>query len=227
MSDKPLPSVVDLQVAWEDIQHIHKEYLSAHGVKLPQAKHYARTSKALWLAVLHHHSGQEVHKNDIEAVVRRDMPHLAGDQQIRHLKRDGWDIGEKIGIHKLNPYHPSPEFQTTTRQKQARLDATSFDDIKKAFGYCCATCGAREGQPNPRYGKTPVKLQQGHKDPAAAGDDIGNIIPQCQFCNRSYRGDFVFDDKGRVVSVNSIRPIKKARLHVQQAIYQWLKGRLK
>lgn len=50
-----------------------------------------------------------------------------------------------------------------------------------------------------------------------------NIIPQCQFCNRAYKNDFVFDAKGRVVSVCSLAPVKKARAEVQASIYEWLK----
>ena len=47
-----------------------------------------------------------------------------------------------------------------------------------------------------------VKLQRGHKDPEKSLR-ISNIIPQCQFCNRSYKNDFTFDDKGRVRAVAS------------------------
>ena len=57
-----------------------------------------------------------------------------------------------------------------------RLKATSSSEIKSIFGGRCATCGAYEGEPDPRYGGENVKLQQGHKDPCAAGDDYHNII---------------------------------------------------
>ena len=104
-----------------------------------------------------------------------------------------------------------------------RLNAGTFDDIKRSFGYRCATCGAREGGPDPRYGEGHVQIQQGHQDPNGAGDDPDNIIPQCQFCNRSYKSDFVFDDKGRVRAVASAQPVRRASRSVQLKVLTWLK----
>ena len=54
-------------------------------------------------------------------------------------------------------------------------------------------------------------------------DDISNIIPQCPFCNQAYKDDYVFDEKGRVKSVASIGPIKRAGRAVQKMIYEHLK----
>lgn len=143
------------------------------------------------------------------------------------MKRDGWEIGPQPGKHKINPYHPSQEFLNTNARKRIRLAATDFDSIKHSFGYRCATCGAREGQPDPRYGSNKVQLQQGHRDPSEAGDDMANIISQCQFCNRSYGNDFVFDDKGRVHAVAGINPVRRASTTVQRMIMEWLMKRWK
>ena len=46
---------------------------------------------------------------------------------------------------------------------------------------------------SPRYGEDIVQLQQGHKDPSKSATDKDNIIPQYQFCNRVYCGDFTLD----------------------------------
>ena len=48
------------------------------------------------------------------------------------------------------------------------------------------------------------------------------MIPQCQFCNRSYRGDFTFDDKGRVHAVASIEPVRRASPKVKAAVRAYL-----
>ena len=103
------------------------------------------------------------------------------------------------GSHALNPYKVSPEFETDKRRRQGTLSAKNFDELKEVFGNQCATCGAKEGETNPRYGDDIVELQRGHKDPDKPMT-LDNIIPQCQFCNRAYRRDYVFDDKGRVFS---------------------------
>ena len=53
---------------------------------------------------------------------------------------------------------------------------------------------------------------------------MSNVIPQCQYCNRSYRNDFTFDEKGRVRAVASVAPVKRATKAVQEKIYNCLKG---
>lgn len=52
---------------------------------------------------------------------------------------------------------------------------------------------------------------------------MSNVIPQCQYCNRSYRNDFTFDEKGRVRAVASEAPVKRATRAVQEKIYNCLK----
>lgn len=221
-----LPTSKELQDAWEELQEIHKKYLLEYDVAIPRASRYNETAKAVWLAVLWHYK-EDVHKDKISEVVRRDMKNVATDQQVRHLKRDGWDIGNKPGIHCLNPYKPSAEFATMDRQRRMRLEASNFEDLKKAFGYRCASCGAKEGKTNPRYGNDIVQLQQGHKDPAGSGNKMDNIIPQCQFCNRAYRDDFTFDEKGRVRAVANHQPVSRARESVQRKILEWLTQKFK
>lgn len=224
-----LPSKAALQKAWEDVQRLHKIHLAKHGVMIPEVSRYDEHQKAMWLAVMHHFEGQDVDKNFMSEVADQDMPHLSQDQQVRHLKRDGWEIqGSKAGLHRLDLSRPSSEFLNNEARKRVRMGATSFEEIKSAYGYRCATCGAQEGEPNPRYGADDVVvLQQGHQDPHKAGDTADNIIPQCQFCNRAYRDDFVFDDKGRAKAVAGMGPIKRASLPVQRKIYKWLQDHLK
>ncbi|MGI9250080.1 MAG: hypothetical protein ACR2PR_02630 [Pseudohongiellaceae bacterium] len=222
MSNHDLPSKKELQEAWLKVKDIHREYLARHNVNLPDAKNYWETSKSMWLAVLLHYEGQEVDKNFMMKVAERDRPNHAGDQQVRHLKRDGWEIGDIKGKHKLDPYKPSMEFLNVDRRKSKTLSASTFGEIKEAYGFKCATCGGKEGQPDSRYGSEKIKLQKAHMNPLDRGDIKGNIIPQCQFCNRAYRGDYVFDDKGRVKSVADVRPVQKADKKVQRMILKWL-----
>lgn len=223
MSDA-LPTQDALEEAYEDISRIHKTHLDQHGVRMPDKKSF----KWIWLAMLHHYKGERVHKNTISDAVRRVFPQAARDQQVRHLKRDGWNIEGSGGYHALkNPYQPSPDFANEAARRQGRLAANTFDDVKKSFGNRCATCGAVEGEPDPRYGADRVQLQQGHQDPSGRSDDMENIIPQCQFCNRAYRSDYVFDDRGRVRSVADIGPVRRAKRSVQRKIWEFLKPKFK
>ncbi len=105
-----LPTPSELQKAWEDIQRLHTQYLAVHEVIIPKVDDYAAHNRSLQLAVLWHYRDREVHKDEVSAIAQRDRPGAATDQQIRHLKRDGWDIGPKPGRHKLNPFRPSQEF---------------------------------------------------------------------------------------------------------------------
>ena len=84
-----------------------------------------------------------------------------------------------------------------------------FEEIKKKYDYRCATFGSREGEPNYRYPGSIAKLQKAHRNPHVPleGD---NIIPQCQFCNRAARNNWVYDARGRVVGVVSAEPILKS-----------------
>lgn len=213
------PSKKDLDAAYRAVADIHKRHLAQHGVKLPPQSSY----KWIWLAMLHYHKGGSVHKDAISDAVQKHYPEAGRDQQVRHLKRDGWNVIGGGGFHALeDPYRPSPEFINEQARRHGRLSSVDFDDIKKSFGNRCATCGSVEGEPDPRYGEARVHLQQGHQDPDEPGDDLNNIIPQCQFCNRAYRRDFVFDDKGRANAVADIGPVKRARTAVQKKIWKYL-----
>ena len=219
MSER-IPGKNELSRAYEEIADIHRQRLAKHGVKLPPKN----SVKWVWLAMLHYHGGEKVHKDEISDAVQKIFPGAGRDQQVRHLKRDGWHIAGDKGFHSLvDTNAPSPEFDTDKTRRGGRLSARTFDDIKKAFNYCCATCGAAEGKPNIRYGKEPVKLQQGHQDPDEPADLQSNIIPQCQFCNRAYRRDFVFDNKGRAKAVADVRPVRAARKQVQKKIWEYLR----
>ena len=218
-----LPNPEDLQKAWQDLCQIHAQYLQRHGVILPATAQYTGRAKSIWLAVLHYYENQEVHKDVISDVCQRDKSGLARDQQVRHLKRDGWRLTGKRGFHKIDPYQPSLEWINKKSRQAGRLKAKTFAELKQVYGNSCATCGAREGRPDPRYGEDKVSLQQGHIDPAQTADDIKNIIPQCQFCNRAYRRDFVFDTKGRVYAVADIGPVERASLAVKRDLFAWLK----
>ena len=220
MADRP-PTRQQLDAAYDEAARIHKEHLERHGVRLPSKT----SAKWVWLAMLYHNQGERVHKNEISEATRSVFPDAAPDQQVRHLVRDGWNV-ENIGDghHILHdPTQPSQTFVTDSTRRQSRLSARDFDDLKEVYGNRCATCGSVEGEVSWRYGEGVIQLQQGHMNPHDRADDMSNTIPQCQFCNRAYRGDFAFDDKGRVSAVADVRPVRRASESVQRRIWNYLK----
>lgn len=218
-----LPSRSQLETAYQEAARIHKTHLDQHGVKLPATS----TRKWVWLAMLMHFQGEPVHKDAISDAVQREFPGSGRDQQVRHLKRDGWNIEPAgNGEHILeNPYTPSQEFVTQRARRQGRISAEDFESLIKTFGNRCATCGGVQDEPDPRYGGDVIKLQRGHQNPHRPGDR-SNTIPQCQFCNRAYKDDYEFDDKGRVRAVANVGPVKRARQPVQRKIYDFLKEKM-
>ena len=210
--------------AWHELQAIYDANLAEYGVKWPQVG----TNKQVWLAVLFHGykncPGVMINKNQIAKIVNAHMPGSATDQQVRHLKRDGWYLkNDGKGGHALNPYKVSTEFVKDSIKRTDLLKDKNFQEIKEIYGNRCATCGAQEGDTNWRYGDDLVKLQKGHKDPSKPSV-AENIIPQCQFCNRAYQDYYVFDDKGRVKTIASIKPVQKASKAVKQKVYEFLKN---
>ncbi len=217
-----LPSIEELNAAWVDIERIHDEHLAQHEVKLPSPTSYKR----IWLAMLHHYCHRPVHKDEISDAVQREYPDAGKDQQVRHLKRDGWNItSPKRGYHQLkDPYRTSQEFHNEQNRRRGRLASKDFSELKKKFANRCATCGVREGEPDHRYGSDKVVLEQGHQDPDKPSDDPKNIIPQCQFCNRAYKSDFVFDDKGRVRAIGSVGPVERASEEVKMKVIEYFRS---
>ena len=214
----------DINIYWDKVCAIHKKYLSEYGVQLPRAG----SNKQIWLSVLLYSYELDdkgfVHKDEMSKIVSMHLPESATDQQVRHLKRDGWYlISDGKGGHRLNPYEVSPEFLQDQHRLSSILSAKDFEEIKKAFNYTCASCGSREGDSSWRYGNDEVELHKGHKDPEKSMDNK-NIIPQCQFCNRAYKDDFTFDDKGRVRSIASINPVVRASDSVKKKVFDYLKN---
>lgn len=221
-----IPSRQQMNQAWNAICDVHREHLPVHGVKLPKEG----TNKWVWLTTLWHNRPAYVHKDEISEAVRSIIPTAATDKQVRHLKRDGWKLisgkdveGQKLGEFIIDWFNPSAEFVNQQARRRGRLQAGDFEDLKEVYGNRCATCGATEGRPDPRYGDDKVELQQGHQDPDGPSDDPENLIPQCQFCNRAYKDNFVFDNKGRVRTIATLEPVKLASPQVQDNIFEYLR----
>lgn len=91
------PTRTQIRAAWQDLKRIYRTHLAQHNVKLPEDG----TAKALWLGVLWACKNRPVHKAEMSAIVQRELGGPPVDQQVRHLKRDGWNIvpGKRGGIN--------------------------------------------------------------------------------------------------------------------------------
>lgn len=217
-----VPTQKELEAAYQEASRIYKEHLIHDGVKMPKWN----TASGYWLAILIHFKPQKIHKDHISDIVRKYV-NVASDQQVRHLKRYGWNLEGTGGFHCIkDPYKAHSGYTRQLRRQGSKLTAKTFKDICVNYGNRCATCGARAGEPDPRYGDNNVKLQQGHMDPEKA-TNLANIIPQCQYCNRAYKDDFTFDDKGRVRAVASERPVLRASNEVKNKIRNILNNQKK
>jgi hypothetical protein len=222
-----------LNISIAEIRQIHGRlvrsynlYLKEYGVKkvckddLPEGLSDGEfmaclDSKELQLIFLCKYMKCFVHKDLISAFVQRFKPNHARDQQVRHLGTQYYwyvlnkganvpDTDETVpsGYNYLVSIEmPNPKAVSEVMKRSGRLAARSFIDLKYAYGCKCATCGIEEGKKDPRNEEL-VILQQGHMDPREPLT-LENTIPQCQYCNQTYKDYFQFNEYGRVIAVNN------------------------
>jgi hypothetical protein len=172
-------------------------------------------AKELQLIFLYKYIRCFVHKDLISEFVRKYKPDAALDQQVRHLGTQlNWHVlnrGTKVpdaDIKVPSGYHylvsielPNPRAIHEALKRTGRMAAKSFTDLKITYDNKCATCGIEEGKKDPRNEEI-VSLQQGHMNPREPLT-LENTIPQCQYCNQTYKDYFQFNEYGRVIAVNN------------------------
>ena len=194
---------------YELIKEYHNKYLTGYGIKLPELVSNGKYVKdALVLIKLSegYPNTKILSKEELTKFMHEFYPDTRDVQQARHLSmQKGWYIASgtrgdaKIpsGSYKLITLEkPYPAF---CRDRREGFKG-NFDAIKKAYNYRCATCGSKEGEEHFFRKGVIVQLQEGHMNPAYPLNE-GNIIPQCQVCNRPDRNKWVYDKTGRVISV--------------------------
>lgn len=226
---RPL-SAEEINTAYTNLTVLHNKYLRPMGIVLPAAH-----SNAMYqLIYLYHFQGMAIHKDAISAFVLSQNPNASGDQQVRHLgAQKGFCViynggtygGEKVkrGYYCLFTMEkPHPTWAARKYARSVAVETEDFEELKKNYDNCCATCGAREGSIH-RYTGLPVKLQKGHCHPDKPLI-AGNIIPQCEYCNQNvYKNDFIFTLEGRPESIYNPKYILKSDEEVQRQMYLLLK----
>ncbi len=210
----------------------YEKYLKRYGVKLPKLRHGgAYTKDALTLVYLaqgYPHT-RIVTKSELTEFIRQFDDSVLDVQQARHLAaQKGWfiisgtrnDITSRMlapGEYQLQTMEkPYPGF--TASRREEIVDGDYWDNLKREYDYRCACCGSKEGEPHRYWSNTITVLQKGHKDPNKALEP-GNIIPQCEKCNRPDRNYWVYDDKGRVVKIANAKVIDNCSKQVQKEMY--------
>lgn len=220
----------EIQSWYKKLEKEHQTNLAQYGVKFPTRN----TTKALWLIFLRKYQSKLVHKDTISSFVSTVNPKAGKDQQVRHLASDGWYVlnkGDKYPEKKEtvpSGYHilittesPKPTFLFKSLKRAGRMSAKTFGQLKAVYGFRCATCGSQESKPNFLEPDKKTTLQQGHMDPHKPLT-LKNTIPQCQVCNGVYLDDYVFDTKGRVIAVASIKPVLRANRELRKQIKEAL-----
>lgn len=184
-------------------------------------------AKELQLIFLYKYLNCLVHKDMVSEFVRKYIPNSAFDQQVRHLGSQYlWYVLNKgAKIPNVNEKVPSgynylfsievanPIAVSLALKRTGRLGARNFSELKLAYGNKCATCGIEEGKKDNRNEEM-VVLQQGHMNPRKQLT-LDNTIPQCQYCNQTYKDHFQFNEYGRVIAVNNPLILLKSPKDVQ------------
>ena len=221
---------------YEMVERNHKEHLSAKGVELPKLmrdKEFTKDALVLVYLAKNYPNTDIVTKSELTKFVRQYYKDTTDVQQARHLaaqkgwyilsgtRKDNNSLGLKNGEYKLISLENSyPNF--TKERREYKEDGDFFESLKKQYGYCCATCGSKEGEPHKHWKNTKTVLQKGHMNPLKPLEE-GNIIPQCEKCNRADRNYWIYDKKGRVVSIANEKVVDKCSKELQRKIYERLK----
>ncbi|MBI3335101.1 MAG: hypothetical protein HY001_01210 [Candidatus Portnoybacteria bacterium] len=226
----------EIQGIYKAIKSFHSKHLKTYGVRLPKLKgQKGFTKDALILVYLArgYPKTQKVSKTELTQFIRTFYPQVNDVQQARHLgAQKGWYIAAggrdnqvvhlKRGEYQLITLErPYPAFHGHRVSQMG-----TWEDLKVGYNYRCVTCGSKEGEPNIHWPPTVTKLQKAHKDPNKPLI-TGNMIPQCQKCNRADRNNWVYDERGRVIKLANPNVIKRSDKKVRLKVYKILSREFK
>ncbi|MEW6608583.1 MAG: hypothetical protein AB1414_14245 [bacterium] len=224
---------------YEMICKYHDKYLKQHGVKLPKLidkeRNYTKDALVLVYLAQDYPKTRKTSKGELTRFIRQYYPDTADVQQARHLgAQKGWFIvsGTRGNGHMALE---SGEYKLITLEKPYpafkghRIEETGdWENLERQYGYRCVTCGSEKGKPHIHWPNTITRLQKAHIDPNKPLIR-GNIIPQCEKCNRADRNNWVYDERGRVIKLANPNVIKRSdkevRWKVYKILYQEFNGR--
>lgn len=203
----------EIETIYKFIEEKHKKHLSTFGIKLPKLKNrekFSMNSLVLIYLAKNYPDTKTVTKEELTKFIKNYYPDVNDVQQARHLARQGgWyivsgqrgditDIKIKSGSYKLKSLEePYPAF---TSHRNINFSGNFWENLKKIYHNRCASCGSPENEANYINPSAMTQLQQGHMNPEKPLEE-GNIIPQCQECNRGDRNRWIYDKRGRVTDL--------------------------
>lgn len=233
MLDSLILNKKSIENTYKTIRQFHKKFLKQYGVKLPNLYDskgkFTKDALVLVYLAYNYPNTQKVSKEVLTKFIRSYYPNTNDVQQARHLGaqagwwivaggRDNIVLDIERGSYQLYTLEqPYPGFK-----KGHRIAETdNWEDIKEEYDYRCATCGSEEDKPHLHWPATKTILQKAHMDPNKPLV-AGNIIPQCQKCNRGDRNRWVYDTKGRVIRLANPQVIKSCDREVRKKVYNIL-----
>lgn len=214
----PLHTRRELDTAWDAVEKAWRDNMERYGVKLPAEN----TANRLWLSILWLHRNEDIHKRAISKVVTHLRPDLSGDQQVRHLKSQGWrDVGGGRGWRRIDFGGVNPDWLVRQTRRGTAIPAETWEEVKARYDYRCAWCRVREGEAH-WFNSAITRLQQGHKDPARPLA-AANSIPLCQYHNQAMRDTLVLNDDGFPRAVASTALVESANIQVKREIWRMLR----
>lgn len=222
----------DIKKTYNLIKNYHDKFLKQYGVKLPKlfsGRKFTKDALVLTYLTQGYPRTKKVSKTELTKFIRRFYSDVNDVQQARHLGaqkgwwiiaggRDNIVVNIKKGFYQLYTLErPYPDFKKGHRITKP----TDWEKLKAQYGYRCVTCGSKEGEPHFHWSGTKTKLQRSHMDPNKSLE-AGNIIPQCQKCNRADRNRWVYDEKGRVIKLANASFVKNFDKEVRWKIYRIL-----
>ncbi len=222
----------EIKKIYKMICEYHSIHLTKYGVKLPKLNdargNYTKDALVLVYLAQCYPSTKSISKNELTQFVRQYYPNTADVQQARHLgAQKGWFIVSGTRGNGYTTLKPG-EYQLLTLEKPYPAfkghrieDKSDWENLKNQYGYRCATCGSKEGKPHIHWPNTITRLQKAHMDPNKPIVK-GNIIPQCEKCNRADRNNWVYDERGRVIKLANPNVIKRSDKEVRWKVYEIL-----
>ncbi|OGZ71877.1 MAG: hypothetical protein A2998_00810 [Candidatus Staskawiczbacteria bacterium RIFCSPLOWO2_01_FULL_37_25b] len=226
-------SKTEIKRQYDLISEYHKKYLKKLGVKMPKLRNgngkFTMNALVLVYLSLGYPKTRVVSKTELTTFIRNFYPKVNDVQQARHLgAQDGWwivaggrdNIVLKVdrGSYQLFTLEQSyPDFKKGHRI----TDTGDWEKLKEQYGFRCATCGSRDGEPHFNWSGTKTKLERAHKNPNKPLI-AGNIIPQCTKCNKADRDRWVYDEKGRVIKLADASFVRNFDKEVREKIYRIL-----
>ena len=229
---------IEIEKNYNIVKDYYLKYLKAFKLTLPELKNgkgfYVKDSLVLaYLAKDYPHT-HIVSKEALTHFIKKYYPDINDVQQARHLSRQkGWyiisgqrgditDIKIPSGSYKLITLEkPYPAF---TSHRNINVTNDFWEDLKSSYHNRCASCGSPENEQNYMNPAAKTELQKGHMHPEKPLEE-GNIIPQCQECNRGDRNRWIYDERGRVTGLTQealLARIKKIDKKTASIIIEFL-----